>query len=132
MRRLPNLAKLDGHQCMATEVNLTDAQSELQKNSETTGGDASKFDRADDDEEEEGEEGDEEEEEEEEQEDDEEKEEGDEEEEEGEVDEEEEVETEGEDHNKSSESQGEVTSNPVTHALEPVAEQAEEIGTKEE
>lgn len=34
VRRLPNLAKLDGHQCMATEVNLSDTQTELQKSSD--------------------------------------------------------------------------------------------------
>ena len=128
VRRLPNLAKLDGQQCMETEVNLSDAQTELQQNSsEEEEADTSKFKIADDDdddeeEEEEGGEGEVggEEEEKEEQEEDEEEEE-----------EEEEGNEDSNDKEYSSESQVElsVTTNPVTHSLEPVTE---EIGLKEE
>lgn len=51
VRRLPGLSKLDGHQCMETEVNLSDAQTELQKNGENNQGDRSKFDGDRDDDE---------------------------------------------------------------------------------
>ncbi len=37
VRRLPNLGKLDGLQCVEAEANLTDAQTELQKSSSKDG-----------------------------------------------------------------------------------------------
>ncbi|XP_057367881.1 dynein axonemal light chain 1-like [Daphnia carinata] len=115
VRRLPNLAKLDGQQCMETEVNLSDAQTELRPTSaeseDNEEGDARKFKNSGDEEEENEEEEDEDEVEEEE--------EGDEE------------ETQEENPENCIEPQMElsVTSNPVTHCLEPVTE---EIGLKEE
>ncbi len=128
VRRLPNLAKLDGQQCMETEVNLSDAQTELQQNSsEEEEADTSKFKVKSDDEEEE------EEKEEEEEEEGKEEKEGDQEEEEEEEGEEEEEEEKDDSNDKDCSGESEVemsvTTGPVTHSLEPVTE---EIGLKEE
>ncbi|KAK4025814.1 hypothetical protein OUZ56_014860 [Daphnia magna] len=116
VRRLPNLAKLDGQQCMETEVNLSDAKTELRpKSAESEDNeDGSKFKNSGDEDEQEIEEEEEEEEREEEEEE-----------------EEEETEEQNENEKNCIESQMElsVTSNPVTNSLEPVTE---EIGLKVE